>query len=169
MRGQLDELRAHGYATHLAPRLGVREQRRIMGEAVVTANDLLAGTIPDDAVLITQRPIDIWRKGSHANMEYPEVRPYGIPYRALVPRGVDGLLIAGKHLSGSHLAMASYRVQNLLGQIGQAAGVAAALCAQRGVQPRRLAFADLRPRLISAPQGLVIRADQEWVRPPSSA
>ena len=169
MRGQLDELRAHGYVVHLAPKLGVREQRRIMGEAVVTANDLIAGTVPDDSVLITQRPIDIWRKGGHGMMDYPEVKPYGIPYRALVPLHIDGLLIAGKHLSGSHLAMASYRVQNLLGQIGQAAGVAAALCAQRGTQPRQLAFSDLRPQLESPPQHLVIRGDQDWVRPPMPA
>ena len=135
----------------------------------MTANDLIAGTVPDDSVLITQRPIDIWRKGGHGMMDYPEVKPYGIPYRALVPLHIDGLLIAGKHLSGSHLAMASYRVQNLLGQIGQAAGVAAALCAQRGTQPRQLAFSDLRPQLESPPQHLVIRGDQDWVRPPMPA
>jgi hypothetical protein len=55
--------------------------------------------------------------------------------------------------------MASYRVQCLLGQLGQAAGVAAALCVQRQVVPRQLAFADLRLRLLAPPQGLVISAD----------
>lgn len=165
MAPALDELRAHGYVAHLAPKIGVREQRRIMGEYVVTANDLINGTIPDDTVHITQRPIDIWKKGGHGMADYPEIRPYGVPYRALVPRFVDGLLIAGKHLSGTHLAMASYRVQCLLGQIGQAAGVAAAQCAQRDVQPRQLAFADLRPLLLAPPQNLVIRGDAAWVRP----
>ncbi len=169
MRPQFDELRQHGYTVQLAPRLGVREQRRIMGEAVVTANDLFDGRIPDDSVLITQRPIDIWRKGGHGMSDYPETRPYGIPYRALVPRHVEGLLVAGKHLSGTHLAMASYRVQCLLGQIGQAAGVAAALCAAAGVHPRQLAFADLRPRLLAPSQNLVIRGDAAWVKPPAAA
>jgi hypothetical protein len=61
--------------------------------------------------------------------------------------------------------MASYRVQSLLGQIGQAAGVAAALCAQRDVQPRRLDFADLKPLLLVPPQNLVICANRDWVAP----
>ncbi len=159
MRPQLDDLRAHGYTVQIAPRIGVREQRRVMGEAVVTANDLFRGNVPDDSVLITRRPIDIWRKGGRQMSDYPETQPYGVPYRALVPRNVEGLLIAGKHLSGTHLAMASYRVQCLLGQIGQAAGVAAALCAARGVAPRRLAFSDLQPRLADRAQGLTLHRE----------
>jgi hypothetical protein len=165
MAPALDEMREHGYVVHLAPKIGVREQRRIMGEYVVTANDLFAGTIPDDSVHINQRPIDIWKKGSHAMHSYPDVKPYGIPYRSLVPLGVDNLLVVGKHMSGSHIAMASYRVQCLLGQIGQAAGVAAALCAKMECLPRQLDFADLKPLLTSAPQNLVIRSDAEWVCP----
>lgn len=159
MAPTFDELRARGYSVHLAPRIGVREQRRIMGEAVVTATDMFRGAIPEDSVHVTQRPIDVWKKGGHGMLDYPDVRPYGIPYRALVPRHVDGLLVAGKHLSGTHLAMASYRVQCILGQIGQAAGVAAALCATRAVQPRRLVFSDLKPQLLAPPQGLMIRGD----------
>lgn len=163
MAPQLDELRAHGYVAHLAPKIGVREQRRILGEAVVTANDLVQGRIPEDSVHITQRPFDIWKRGHDAMTAYPEVRPYGIPYRALVPRHLDGLLVAGKHMSGTHLAMASYRVQCLLGQIGQAAGVAAAFCATRGIPPRALEFDDLLPCLTSPSQGLVISSDPDWV------
>jgi hypothetical protein len=165
MAPTLDEMREHGYVVHLAPRIGVREQRRIMGEHVITANDLFQGRIPDDSVHITQRPLDIWKKGSDNMHGYPEVKPYGIPYRSLVPLGVDGLLVAGKHMSGSHLAMAAYRVQCILGQVGQAAGVAAALCAKRDVLPRQLDFADLKPLLTAAPQNLVIRGDADWVCP----
>jgi 2-polyprenyl-6-methoxyphenol hydroxylase-like FAD-dependent oxidoreductase len=165
MAPHLDELRAHGYVVHLAPKIGVREQRRILGEHVITANDMIEGRIPEDAILVTQRPIDIWKKGGHGMMDYPEIKPYGIPYRALVARHVDGLLVAGKHMSGTHLAMASYRVQSLLAQIGQAAGVAAALCAKGDVQPRRLVFGDLKPQLLAPPQNLVISSDPEWVAP----
>jgi hypothetical protein len=68
-------------------------------------------------------------------------------------------------MSGSHLAMAAYRVQCILGQVGQAAGVAAALCAARDVLPRQLDFADLKPLLTAAPQNLVIRGDADWVAP----
>lgn len=165
MAPALDEMRSHGYVVHLAPKIGVREQRRIMGEAVVTATDLFRGNIPDDSVHITQRPIDIWKKGSDAMHHYPEVQPYGIPYRSLVPLHLDGLLVVGKHMSGSHIAMASYRVQCILGQIGQAAGVAAAFCSFRDVLPRQLDFQDMRSRLLEPPQNLVIRGDQEWVCP----
>ena len=97
-------------------------------------------------------------------MDYPETKPYGIPYRALVPRHLDNLLVVGKHMSGTHLAMASYRVQCLLGQLGQVAGVAAALCAAGGVAPRQLAFDDLRPELSAPAQGVVI--DREQTVPP---
>jgi hypothetical protein len=165
MAPTLDELREHGYVVHLAPKIGVREQRRIMGETVITANDLVRGNIPDDSVLITRRPFDVWKRGHDAMAAYPEVQAYGVPYRALVPLHLDGLLVAGKHMSGTHLAMASYRVQCLLGQIGQAAGVAAALCAQREASPRHLAFADLRPLLLAPPQNLVISGDPGWVDP----
>jgi hypothetical protein len=161
MNPKLDELRAHGYTVHLAPRLGVREQRRVMGEHVVTANDLFEGRIPDDTVLVNWRPIDIWKRGSSQMTEYPDVKPYGIPYRSLVPTQVEGLLVVGKHMSGTHLAMASYRVQCLLGQLGQAAGVAAAVCANRQATPRALCFADLEPKLVARPQNLVLRAEPE--------
>lgn len=165
MEPELARLRQGGYAVHLAPRIGVRETRRIVGEAVVTAAHMVAGTLPEDSVLVTQRPIDIWRKGGRGMSDYPEIRPYGIPYRALVPAGVDGLLVVGKSMSGTHLAMASYRVQCLLGQIGQAAGVAAALCARSGARPAALDFAELRPLLTSAPQNMTI--DPERAAPPA--
>ena len=56
---------------------------------------------------------------------------YGIPYRSIVPKGVDGLLVVGKAMSGSHIAMSAYRVMPIVGAVGQSAGVAAALCARR--------------------------------------
>jgi len=158
MAPKLDELRERGWAVHLAPKIGVRETRRIMGEAVVTANDMFAGHIPDDSVLITQRPIDIWRKGV-AHMAYPEVKPYGIPYRSLIPKGYDGLMVVGKSMSGTHLAMASYRVQCLLAQVGQAAGVAAAMAARTGTQPRQLDFADIKPILLGPGQNMDLSHD----------
>jgi len=64
----------------------------------------------------------------------------------ILPGGLENprsVFIAGKHLSGTHLAMASYRMQPLLAQLGQAADVAAAFCARNQVTPRRLSFAEL--------------------------
>lgn len=167
MAGDLELLRRNGYAVHLAPRLGVREQWRILGETVITSEDIFNGSVPEDSVLVTQRCVDVWSEKVKGFAHFPEARPYGIPYRALIPRECDGLLVVGKQMSGTHLAMGSYRVQCLLAQIGQAAGVAAAVCARGGTQPTRLAFADLKPLLTAAPQNLVIRADPAWVVPPA--
>lgn len=156
MRPDLETLREHGYAVHLAPRIGVREQWRILGEAVVTSNDAFQGKIPDDSIMLTRRPIDVWSEKVNGMEEFPETRPYGVPYRALIPRGFEGLLIAGKHMSGTHLAMASYRVQCLLGIIGQAAGVAGAFCARNGADTRDVDFRKIRELLTSPPQNVIL-------------
>ncbi|HEX2948522.1 MAG TPA: FAD-dependent oxidoreductase, partial [Armatimonadota bacterium] len=156
MRNDLDLLRTHGYAIHLAPRIGVRESRRIVGEAVVSLNDLMQGNIPDDSVMVTARGTDIWTDGT---VPAVQVKPYGIPYRALVPQDVDGLLVIGKSLSGSHLAMSSYRVQCILGTIGQAGGVAAAIAAHGGMFPRAVDVRLLRRTLTSPPQNVSLEPD----------
>ncbi len=167
MADDIDLLRKNGYAVHLAPRLGVREQWRIIGEKVITSEDIFNGCIPDDSVHITERPVDVWSEKIKGMGDFPEARPYGIPYRSLVPRNCDGIMVVGKHMSGTHLAMASYRVQSILAQIGQAAGVAAAMCAAGNTQPINIDFSDLKPRLTAEPQNIVIRSDAGWVTPPA--
>ena len=129
-------LREHGYAIYLAPRLGVRESRRVVGETVITENDLRSGVLPPDTIAVGSYGIDNW--GGNVAMERRETPTYGIPYRALVPADVDGLLIAGKAISGTHVASSAYRVMPIVGSIGQSAGIAAALCARHGNQPREL-------------------------------
>ena len=128
-------LRENGYAVHLAPRIGVRESSRIVGEHVITENDLRSGRLPEDTIAVGSYPLDIW--GDDFGGAGAAALQYGIPYRALVPRGVDGLLLAGKAISGTHRAMSAYRVMPIVAGIGQAAGVAAALCVRHRWQPRR--------------------------------
>ncbi|MEI6520056.1 MAG: FAD-dependent oxidoreductase [bacterium] len=160
-------LRKNGYAVHLAPKLGVREQWRIMGEKVITSEDIFNGIVPDDSVHVTQRSVDIWSEKVKGMSDFPEPQPYGIPYRSLIPRDYDGIMVVGKHMSGTHLAMASYRVQCILAQIGQSAGVAGSMCAQGDTQPNTLDFADIKPRLLAPPQNIIIRKNKEWVTPPN--
>ena len=131
-------LRENGYAVHLAPKIGVRESRRLIGEYVITADHLVDGLVPDDTIFVTGRGMDIWTEGKSNMEEYPEVQPYGIPYRALVPRELDGLLVVGKAISGTHLAMSAYRTQSIVGYVGEAGGVAAAICSDLGTWPREL-------------------------------
>ncbi|MBN1875548.1 MAG: FAD-dependent oxidoreductase [Anaerolineae bacterium] len=131
-------LREAGYAIYLAPRLGVRESNRIVGEHIITENDLRSRDLPADTIAVGTYGIDLWGGDENFPVEDRQTPAYGIPYRALVPRDVDGLLLAGKIISGSHLGMSAYRVMPIAGSIGQAAGVAAALCVQRRKQPRDL-------------------------------
>jgi hypothetical protein len=140
-----DLLRENGYAVHLAPRLGVREVRRIVGEHVVSEYDLRSGKLPDDTIAIGTYGLDVW--GGNLTQEQSRVPAYGIPYRALIPKDVDGLLLAGKSISGTHIAMSAYRVQPILATYSQAAGVAAAWCATNNAPPRDVDIPALRDRL----------------------
>ncbi len=136
-----------------ASMLGVRESRRLDGLYTITTEDCLRGNIPADSVTVATFNVDIHNQKNN-DQGYYDVQPYGIPYRSMVPVKVDGLLVAGRCISGTHEAMASYRVTGNCAAMGQAAGCAAALCAQKGCQPRALPFAGLK-ELLQA-QGVVL-------------
>jgi hypothetical protein len=154
MKRDMGLLRDNGYAVHLAPRLGIRETRRIIGDHVITENDLRCGDLPEDTIAVGTYGLDIW--GARVSPEEGRLPGYGIPYRALLPRDTDGLLLAGKSISGTHIACSAYRVQPILASAGQAAGVAGALAAQSGAPPRELDPRAIR-RLLSGPgQGVCL-------------
>ena len=121
--------------------IGVRETRRFLGMEYLTKADLLSGRKWDTAVVRDANfVVDIHNPdgAGQADGLAETVKPYDIPYGCLVPRGVDGLLLAGRCISGSHEAHASYRVQRIVMAIGAAAGVAAAVAAKAGKQPREV-------------------------------
>lgn len=153
MADDLAYLDEHGYAVYMAPKIGVREERRVVGEHVLNFNDMAAGRIPDDSVTVTGRAVDLWTQGKDC-FDYPKVSPYGIPFRSLLPKGTTGLLVAGKHLSATHLAMASFRVQIILGNVGQVAGAAAARAAENGRGLRDINISKLREALRESPHNL---------------
>jgi hypothetical protein len=144
MEHDLSLLREHGYAVYLAPRIGVRESNRIVGEHVITEQDLRSGKLPEDTISIGTYGLDIWGEDEGVDPQELRTPAYGIPYRALLPKGVDGLLLAGKSISGTHVAMSAYRVMPTTGSIGQAAGVSAAVCVNQNRSPRNLDAADIR-------------------------
>jgi len=145
------QLNDNGYTVHLAPRIGVRECRRVAGEHVMTESDIATERFPGDTIAVGEYGFDVWPKGGQEGRptRYTSAYPwrFGIPYRALVPRGVDGLLVAGKCMSGTHLAQSGFRVMPIAGSTGQAAGVAAALSVQGPVAPRNLDPQDIRQTL----------------------
>ena len=133
-----------------APQIGVRESRRIVGEYVLTVEDVMAGTHFADVVSLASFAIDIHPvKGAGGGVESAlkaglKAAPvYEIPYRSLVPAKVDGLLVAGRCLSATHEALGAVRVMPPCFAMGQAAGVAAALAVSGGVSPRAVDTARL--------------------------
>jgi hypothetical protein len=114
----------------------------------------------DDAIGLGAWPIDIHPTdgfvGVHPHKENPPA-PYEIPYRCLVPLGVESLLVAGRPISTTHRAHGSTRIQGTSFATGHAAGIAAALCAAGGITPRRVDVVELRSRLLD--QGAIVSLD----------
>lgn len=126
-----------------ATTLGVRETRRFVGEYVLSDADVEKGArFPDAVVHKAWFLIDIHNPagGGQAERHSQPATPYDIPYRSLVPLKIDGLLLSGRNISGTHRAHASYRVMGVALATGQAAGIAAALCAKEAVLPRHLDY-----------------------------
>lgn len=135
----------------LAPKLGVREARRIIGEHVITVNDLVTPMWPGDVVSVGRYGIDAWgdKDAAAKPIKIPE-RGYGIPYRALLVRGIHNLLVVGKAVSSTHLAQSAIRVQPIVSQMGQAAGTAAALAVADKTGLRSIDVAQLQHKLRNA-------------------
>lgn len=143
-RDRFEQLHEAGFAVHIAPRLGVRECRRVKGEYVITSTDITDGNKPDDTIARARYNMDCW--GIQGMLQVP-TKEYGIPYRSLIPLGTEGLLTSGRVISGTRLAHSSYRVQRICYHIGEAAGVAAAMTAAAGTGVRDIDVDGLRFRL----------------------
>lgn len=134
------------YITRMPAVIGVRETRRFLGLQQLTRGDVEQGKRwPDAVVRGASFPIDIHNPLGSGQAEGQDqgvqgaaarAKPYDIPYGCLVPRKIDGLLLAGRCISGTHEAHASYRVQCIAMAIGAAAGAAAALATAERCQPR---------------------------------
>ncbi|WP_417013971.1 FAD-dependent oxidoreductase [Alistipes sp.] len=127
--------------------VGVRESRRVIGDYVITAEELAAGKRFDDAVVHrAEFIVDIHNPAgagqAEERIQYCE--PYDLPYRCFTPRGVENLYTAGRCISGTHRAHASYRVMSICMAMGEAVGIAAALCVRKGCTPRTLNVGELQ-------------------------
>jgi hypothetical protein len=137
------------FVKYFAQECGIRETWRIVGEERVDADSYLSGRRWSDAVCYSYYPIDIHQHHSNTT----DVRPLSegtvptIPYGALVPKGSDHLLAAGRCASGDPVAHSAYRVQASCMAMGQAAGAAAALAAREDVSVRRVNIEEIRQLL----------------------
>ena len=116
------------FVSHVAPQVGVRESRRIVGRYRLTREDVLAGRRFPDAVARAGWPIELWREGAvGAHYEYlADGSWYDVPLRALQPVGIERLLAAGRCIAGSSEALGSARVIGTCLATGEAAGREAA-------------------------------------------
>jgi glycine/D-amino acid oxidase-like deaminating enzyme len=134
----------HAVLVSTSPAIGVRESRRILGEHVLTSDEILAATRFPDQVARCGAPIEEHHAGDDTRWVYlAEGATYGIPYRSLQPRGLENVLVAGRCFSATHDAHASARSMGTCMAMGQAAGTAAALTAE----PKLLDPALLRTHL----------------------
>ncbi|PIU45508.1 MAG: hypothetical protein COS95_03405 [Ignavibacteriales bacterium CG07_land_8_20_14_0_80_59_12] len=135
----------------IAPMVGVRESRRIVGEYTLTAEDVLEGRKFEDAVARNNYPIDIHRNEGEegANLIHlPEGSYHEIPFRCLIPKKIENLLVAGRCLSATFEAQASVRIQTNCRAMGEAAAVASAISIREGKTPRLVDGRLLRNALI---------------------
>lgn len=128
--------------------IGVRDGRRIRGRYILTSDDLIQGTSQDDAVVRATFPVDIHaltaednKKSAYSNAGV-KVKPYDIPLRALIARDVDGLMMAGRCISGDFIAHASYRVTGNAVAMGEAAGAVAALASKSKRKPHEIRWSE---------------------------
>lgn len=132
--------------------IGVREGRRIHGLYSVSENDLLSGARHADAVCRVNFGIDVHSTarahgGSFDVANRTRSQPYDIPLRALIAKDADGLLLAGRCISGDFIAHSSYRITGAAVALGQTAGVTAALAAAQNTSPRDVPFPQVRSAL----------------------
>jgi hypothetical protein len=123
---------------------GKRESRRLLGDVILRQQDLDGPVIDPDACVTTTWSVDLhYPKESASGCEpfrsvakHHTIKPYAIPYRTMYSRNVDNLMMAGRNISVTHVALGTVRVMRTTGMMGEALGFAAGLCAQHNCNPR---------------------------------
>jgi hypothetical protein len=133
------------------PLLGIRQTRFIKGRYTITADDALTGRRFPDVVAISPCPVI----GYYGYRRYLTHEGYDIPYRSLLPKKVDNLVVAGRCISSEQQPFESHRAMVPMMAVGQAAGVAAAIASARRLSPARIDITELQASL--ANQGAELR------------
>ncbi len=140
---------ADAYLSDTPTQLGIRETRRAVGDYVLTGDDVLGAARFDDAIACGAWPQEFHVSGKGTEYVWlEEGAVYQVPYRALLVRGVDNLMVAGRCLSATHEALASTRVIAPSMAQGEAAGVAAAIAARAGRAARAIDVEEVQHTLI---------------------
>jgi len=147
--------------------IGVREERRIVGEHVLTEDEARRAVVFPDAVAVNTYHIDFhWpdrmqRAGTGIT---DMLDPHHLPLRMMVPRGARNLLVPGRGASGDQKAMSAFRVMAVVAQMGCAAGHAARQCVETGTEPATLDLAALQAAITAEGQSLDLSDYGEYLR-----
>ena len=126
------------------PQLSVRESRRVKGVYVITEEDAMTGRTFPDAIAWRSGFLDL---GGQKGGKYVKMQIHDVPYRALLPEKLDGLLTAGRCISATHAGAAAGKSMGNCTATGHAAGLAGALSSQKKCLPRELSVAELQTEL----------------------
>ena len=132
-----------------APEIGVRESRMIEARHVLTQEELKGAVKFDDAIAAGNYDIDIHSPDGSGTSHYyfPAGVYYTIPYRSLLPKDLDNLLVAGRCIGATHEAQASVRIMPICSCTGEAAGIAAAIAKEDGISVADADAQKIRARL----------------------
>ncbi|WP_323688311.1 FAD-dependent oxidoreductase [Rhizobium sp. AN69] len=145
----------HAYVSDSGVQIGIRESRHIVGDHLLSQQEVVTGAKHADVIARGYFPIDIHNPNGRQGASkdggvWNDIDDsYDIPYRCLLPKGLNGLIVAGRAISASHEAHASFRTQGGVMAIGQAAGTAAALAAKNLVSPRDVDINILKSALVA--------------------
>jgi hypothetical protein len=129
----------------VAPQIGVRETREIVGDYVLTEQDCRTNAEFEDAVLTAKISFDVHDVTGYILETIRGV--VDVPYRCLLPSGLENILVVGRCMSTDHIANSTTRLQEIAHRTGQAGGTAAAMAVQSGITPRQLPVASLQHEL----------------------
>jgi hypothetical protein len=132
------------WVAHIA---GKRESRRLLGDVILTEQDVTGQKAFDDACVTTTWTIDLHYPHPRNTQQFPgrefrtiakhvRIKPYPVPYRCFYSRNIDNLFMAGRDISVTHVALGTIRVMNTCGMMGEVVGMAAAICKERSTTPR---------------------------------
>ena len=126
---------------------GKRESRRLLGDVVLCQQDIEEQRAYPDACVTTTWPLDLHYPHPENSKQFPgqefrsiakskKIKPYAIPYRCLYSRNVENLMMAGRDISVTHVALGTVRVMRTCGMMGEVVGMAASLCTRHTTTPR---------------------------------
>ena len=128
--------------------IGMIGTRRIRGEYFITSEDIIKAEKFEDAIATGTYRLEIWDpNGQNVSFNHLIGTWYTIPFRSLLPKGLENVIVAGSCISGQYTAMATWAIMPVCFKTGQAAGTAASLCIKGSTGPRDISITDLQSLL----------------------